>query len=151
MALESTQILKMMMAKKCIYCSEGIEDSSVVDMCQRCMHRVWGEKMTKAIVEGMEGERDKGNLDLGQVGTRKVEDVVPVIEFDEPVMAREPELEIVESVIAIEKPVVEELVFDEPEIEMRNVMNPPEEVYSMDGGKSSVEQPISTDAESFIS
>ena len=112
--------------------------------------------MTKAIVEGMEGERDKGNLDLGQVGTRKVEDVVPVIEFDEPIVAREPELEIVESVIAIEKPVVEEqvveeLVFDKLEIEMRNVMNPLEELYPADGGESSVEQPISTDAESFIS
>ncbi len=140
------------MVKKCIYCSEVVEDSSVVDMCQSCMYQVWGEKMSKAIIKNMEGERDKGNLDLGQVGVKKISDVVPVVEFEEAEVTRE--LEIIESVVAVEKVAFEsvepeELVIsDVPKIEEVTQMS--EELYSEEG-EGSVEQPASTDSESFIS
>jgi len=56
------------MAKNCIYCKAGLDDLSVIDVCQRCGVGVWGEKMFKAIVDGMEKSRDSGDLFQGSVG-----------------------------------------------------------------------------------
>ena len=58
---------KKKMVKRCIYCNSDISTDSVVDICKPCMHQVWGEKMSQAIIGGMEKERDKGNLELGEV------------------------------------------------------------------------------------
>ncbi len=100
------------MAKKCIYCSSEIDSGSVVDMCQRCMYQVWGEKMAKAIVEGMEKERDAGNLDLGQVGDKKV------------VATKEPDIVLSEEEVLREKAILEPSKMEEVSVEE----------LSMDGG-----------------
>lgn len=55
------------MAKHCIYCKEKIQEQSVIDVCQRCGVGVWGEKMFKAIIEGMEKSREAGDLFQGSV------------------------------------------------------------------------------------
>jgi len=60
------------MAKRCIYCKGGIEDSSVIDFCKRCGVGVWGEKMFKAIVDSMEKARDTGNLEQGSISNPSV-------------------------------------------------------------------------------
>jgi hypothetical protein len=50
------------MAKKCIYCSREIDDSSVIDFCEKCGIGVWGEKMFNAILKNMEDAREKGDI-----------------------------------------------------------------------------------------
>jgi uncharacterized UBP type Zn finger protein len=57
------------MAKKCIYCSVGIATESVIDFCENCGKGVFGDKMFNAIVENMEGARDRGDLFQGSVGS----------------------------------------------------------------------------------
>ena len=57
------------MVKRCIYCKCEIDQNSVLDVCQRCGHGVWGEKMFKAIIENMEGARKTGSLEQGSIST----------------------------------------------------------------------------------
>ena len=55
------------MAKQCIYCKSTLDESTVIDVCKSCGHKVWGEKMFKAIVDGMENAREVGDLYQGSV------------------------------------------------------------------------------------
>ncbi len=56
------------MVKRCIYCNVELEEDFVVDICRICMYKVWGPKMSQAIISGMEKEKAKGNMELGRVG-----------------------------------------------------------------------------------
>lgn len=55
------------MAKNCIYCSVEIDSNSVVDMCYKCMYQVWGDKMTKTIIQNMERERNFENIETNKI------------------------------------------------------------------------------------
>jgi uncharacterized UBP type Zn finger protein len=56
--------------KKCIYCKKQLAEESVIDFCEVCGRGVWGEKMLKAIKDGMEKAKDKGDLNQGFVGSQ---------------------------------------------------------------------------------
>lgn len=57
------------MVKHCVYCKSEVDANSVIDVCQRCGHAVWGDKMFKAIIDNMENAREKGSLEQGSIST----------------------------------------------------------------------------------
>lgn len=52
------------MAKKCIYCKDGIADGRSIDVCDKCGVGVWGAKMFNTIKKNMEDANKKGDLCL---------------------------------------------------------------------------------------
>jgi len=69
------KLKKRKMTKKCIYCKKELDDSSVIDVCERCGIGVWGEKMFKAIVKNMENSLAAGDLFQGSITTNKEKDL----------------------------------------------------------------------------
>jgi len=56
-----------MVKKCCVYCKGNVPEERAMDVCDSCGHKVWGQKMFKAIVENTNTEMSKGNLELGRV------------------------------------------------------------------------------------
>ncbi len=50
------------MTKKCLYCQREISEESVIDFCESCGRRVWGDKMFDTILEKMESSRETGDI-----------------------------------------------------------------------------------------
>ena len=49
--------------RKCLYCKSDISNESVIDFCERCGKRVWGDKMFSTIIEKMESSRENGDIE----------------------------------------------------------------------------------------
>lgn len=52
------------MVTKCVYCKADLNDKRAVDVCDKCGVGVWGPKMFKAILQGMNDANAKGDLCL---------------------------------------------------------------------------------------
>ena len=55
------------MGKNCVYCKRQLEDNSIIDVCNLCGNKVWGEKMFSAIIGNMQKAKDIGDLYQGSV------------------------------------------------------------------------------------
>jgi len=53
--------------KKCIYCTIPLENDQAIDVCVRCGHGIWGERMFSTIKDNMEKAMEKGDLHQGSV------------------------------------------------------------------------------------
>jgi len=52
--------------KKCIYCKCELNDSSLIDFCERCGVGVFGRRMFDAILQNMKEANHRGDLDQGR-------------------------------------------------------------------------------------
>ena len=52
--------------KKCIYCKCDVDESSVIDFCDRCGTGVFGDKMLTAIKQNMQEASKRGDLEQGR-------------------------------------------------------------------------------------
>lgn len=55
------------MAKKCGFCKAAIADEQAFEVCDRCGHGIWGEKMFATIRDNMNNAKVKGDLYQGSV------------------------------------------------------------------------------------
>lgn len=55
------------MAKKCGFCKAQIIDERAFEVCDRCGHGIWGDKMFAAIKKNMDDANAKGDLFQGSV------------------------------------------------------------------------------------
>lgn len=46
-----------------MYCKCEVDDSSLIDFCERCGKGVFGEKMFNAIVQNMKDANSRGDFD----------------------------------------------------------------------------------------
>jgi len=53
--------------KKCLYCKTEIPEESVIDFCESCGIKVFGDVLFKDIIKNMEQAKDKGDLYQGFV------------------------------------------------------------------------------------
>ena len=51
--------------KKCIYCKSEIDDTSVIDFCERCGRGAFGDNLFTAIVQNMKEAKQRGDLEQG--------------------------------------------------------------------------------------
>ena len=53
--------------KSCIYCKCQLEDSQIIDFCERCGKGAFGEKIFNAIVANMNEANRRGDLDQNRI------------------------------------------------------------------------------------
>ncbi|MBS3093575.1 hypothetical protein J4456_03285 [Candidatus Pacearchaeota archaeon] len=53
--------------KKCIYCKAEIPNKSVIDFCDSCGKKTFGDKLFYTIVQNMQEAERRGDLQQGHV------------------------------------------------------------------------------------